>query len=317
MEDTTWTQSSIACLFEIPFFELLFKAYSVHRTYFDITEMELCTLSSIKTGTCPEDCAYCTQSGHYKTNLKREKLIDVDAIIQQAKIAKKSGAKRFCMGAAWRTPPKKDLPKVLEMIKAVKSLGLETCVTLGMLDSEQANDLKQAGLDFYNHNLDTSPDFYQKIITTRTYQDRINTLENVRNAGINVCCGGILGMGESRKDRIALLLQLNQLSEPPTSIPINQLVPIEGTPLEGVESLDPFEFVRTVAITRLIFPKSIIRLSAGREKMTDELQAWCFMAGANSIFYGDKLLTAKNPEKNRDFHLLNRLGMKTPLSIHV
>lgn len=317
MESRAWNQLSVSHLFELPFFELLFKAYSVHRANFDVTEMEFCTLSSIKTGTCPEDCAYCTQSGHYKTGLKREKLIDIDLIIEQAKLAKKNGSKRFCMGAAWRSPPKQELPKVLEMIKAVKALGLETCITLGMLDKEQARELKQAGLDFYNHNLDTSPDFYQKIITTRTYQDRIDTLENVRNAGINVCCGGILGMGESREDRIKLLLQLDQLPEPPTSIPINQLIPMKGTPLENVESLDPFEFIRTVAVARLIFPKSIIRLSAGREEMTDELQAWCFMAGANSIFYGDKLLTAKNPEQDRDCNLLSRLGLKVPLPMQI
>lgn len=317
MKKETWSQQAVSDLFELPFFELLFKAYSMHRVNFDITEMEFCTLSSIKTGTCPEDCAYCTQSGHYKTDLKKEKLIDIDSVIEQAKLAKKNGAKRFCMGAAWRSPPKRELPKVLEMIKAVKALGLEACVTLGMLDKEQARDLKQVGLDFYNHNLDTSPDFYQRIITTRTYKDRIETLKNVRDAGINVCCGGILGMGESREDRIRLLLQLNQLPEPPTSIPINQLVPMKGTPLENTEPLDPFEFIKTVAVTRLMFPKSMIRLSAGREEMTDELQAWCFMAGANSIFYGNKLLTARNPGQDRDFSLLNRLGLKTPLSVQV
>ncbi|MFW0094926.1 MAG: biotin synthase BioB [Coxiella endosymbiont of Haemaphysalis qinghaiensis] len=317
MKKETWSQQAVSDLFELPFFELLFKAYSMHRVNFDITEMEFCTLSSIKTGTCPEDCAYCTQSGHYKTDLKKEKLIDIDLVIEQAKLAKKNGAKRFCMGAAWRSPPKRELPKVLEMIKAVKALGLEACVTLGMLDKEQAHDLKEVGLDFYNHNLDTSPDFYQKIITTRTYKDRIETLKNVRDAGINVCCGGILGMGESREDRIRLLLQLNQLPEPPTSIPINQLVPMKGTPLENTEPLDPFEFIKTVAVTRLMFPKSMIRLSAGREEMTDELQAWCFMAGANSIFCGNKLLTARNPGQDRDFSLLNRLGLKTPLSVQV
>lgn len=317
MERETWSQESISHLFELPFFELLFKAYSVHRANFDIKEMEFCTLSSIKTGTCPEDCAYCTQSGHYKTGLKREKLIDINSVIEQAKLAKKNGAKRFCMGAAWRSPPKGELPKVLEMVKAVKALGLETCVTLGMLNKDQAHDLKQAGLDFYNHNLDTSPNFYQKIISTRTYQDRIDTLKNVRDAGINVCCGGILGMGESREDRIELLLQLNQLPEPPMSIPFNQLIPMKGTPLEKAVPLDSFEFIKTIAVARLIFPKSMIRLSAGREEMTDELQAWCFMAGANSIFCGDKLLTAKNPGQDRDFNLLNRLGVKIPLPAQV
>ncbi|QHG92597.1 biotin synthase BioB [Coxiella endosymbiont of Amblyomma sculptum] len=317
MQENTWNHPSVFRLFELPFFELLFKAYSVHRAHFDVTEMEFCTLSSIKTGACPEDCSYCTQSGHYKTGLEREKLVDIDTVVQQAKIAKKNGSKRFCMGAAWRNPPKQQLSQVLEMIKAVKALGLETCVTLGMLDAQQACELKQAGLDFYNHNLDTSPDFYQKIVTTRSYQDRIDTLRNVRNAGINVCCGGILGMGESREDRIGLLLQLSQLPEAPASIPINQLIPMKGTPLENTKPLDPFEFVKTVAVARIMFPKSVVRLSAGREEMTDELQAWCFMAGANSIFCGDKLLTAKNPEQSRDFSLLNRLGLKTPLSMSI
>ena len=312
-----WNQESIANLFELPLFELIFKAYAVHRINFEITEMEFCTLSSIKTGTCPEDCAYCTQSGHYQTEVKREKLVDLEAVLEQAKAAKKGGAKRFCMGAAWRSPPKGDFPKVLEMIKAVKSLGLETCVTLGMLDREQAEQLKKAGLDFYNHNLDTSPEFYKKIITTRTYQDRVDTLKNVKEAGINVCCGGILGMGETREDRISLLMQLYQLAEPPTSIPINQLIPMKGTPLENTKLLDSFEFVKTIAVTRLMFPHSMIRLSAGREEMSDEFQAWCFMAGANSIFCGDKLLTAKNPERGRDFNLLSRLGFKTPVPMAV
>lgn len=312
-----WNQESIAKLFELPLFELVFKAYSVHRINFEITEMEFCTLSSIKTGTCPEDCAYCTQSGHYQTEVKREKLIDLKAVLEQAEAAKKGGAKRFCMGAAWRSPPKGDLPKVLEMVKAVKSIGLETCVTLGMLDKKQAEQLKEAGLDFYNHNLDTSPEFYKKIITTRTYQDRIDTLRNVREAGINVCCGGILGMGETRDDRIALLMQLYQLSEPPTSIPMNQLIPMKGTPLEDTKLLDSFEFIKTIAVTRLMFPHSMIRLSAGREAMSDEFQAWCFIAGANSIFCGDKLLTAKNPEQGRDFDLLSRLGFKTPVPMAV
>lgn len=312
-----WSQESIAKLFELPLFELIFKAYAVHRMNFEVTEMEFCTLSSIKTGTCPEDCSYCTQSGHYQTEVKREKLIDLEAVLEQAKAAKKGGAKRFCMGAAWRSPPQGDLPKVLKMIKAVKSLGLETCVTLGMLDKKQAEQLKEAGLDFYNHNLDTSPEFYKKIITTRTYQDRIDTLKNVKEAGINVCCGGILGMGETREDRISLLMQFYQLSDPPTSIPINRLIPMKGTPLENTKLLDPFEFIRTIAVVRLMFPHSMIRLSAGREEMSDEFQAWCFMAGANSIFSGDKLLTAKNPERGRDFDLLSRLGFKTPVSMAV
>ncbi|WP_260512010.1 biotin synthase BioB [Coxiella burnetii] len=313
MKGRNWNQASVAKLLGIPFFELLYKAYETHRSHFDVRDMELCTLSSIKTGTCPEDCAYCPQSGHYKTDVEREKLINLEAVLEQAKVAKENGARRFCMGAAWRSPPKRELPKVLEMIKSVKALGLETCVTLGMLDQEQALQLKEAGLDFYNHNLDTSPEFYKKIITTRTYQDRMETLKNVRNAGINVCCGGILGMGESRADRIQLLLELYQLPEPPTSIPINQLIPIKGTPLENTKAIDPFEFIKTIAITRLLFPTSVIRLSAGREAMSDELQAWCFMAGANSIFYGDKLLTAKNPGQNRDVNLLKKLGLKVPV----
>ena len=312
-ENNSWNKASVARLFELPFFELLYKAHEVHRSHFDVRNMELCTLSSIKTGTCPEDCAYCPQSGHYTTEVKREKLIDLKAIIEQAKIAKENGAQRFCMGAAWRSPPKREFPQVLEMVKSVKALGLETCVTLGMLDQEQILQLREAGLDFYNHNLDTSPEFYKKIISTRTYQDRINTLKHIREAGINVCCGGILGMGESREDRIQLLLELYQLPEPPTSIPINKLIPIKGTPLENTKVIDSFEFVKTIAIARLIFPTSVIRLSAGRETMSDELQAWCFMAGANSIFYGDKLLTAKNPTQNHDIGLLRKLGLKTPV----
>ena len=312
-ENNSWNKTSVDQLFELPFFELLYKAHEVHRSNFDVRDMELCTLSSIKTGTCPEDCAYCPQSGHYTTEVKREKLIDLKEIIKQAKIAKENGARRFCMGAAWRSPPKREFPQVLEMIKSVKALGLETCVTLGMLDQEQILQLREVGLDFYNHNLDTSPEFYKKIISTRTYQDRINTLKHIREAGINVCCGGILGMGESREDRIQLLLELYQLPEPPTSIPINKLIPIKGTPLEDTKSIDSFEFVKTIAIARLIFPTSVIRLSAGRETMSDELQAWCFMAGANSIFYGDKLLTAKNPTQNHDISLLRKLGLKTPV----
>ena len=313
MKEYAYDQESITKLFEFPFFELLYKAYEIHRSNFDALDIELCTLSSIKTGTCPEDCAYCPQSGHYETDVGKEKLINLETVLEQAKVAKKNGARRLCMGAAWRSPPKSELPKVIEMIKSVKALGLETCVTLGMLNREQAIQLKEAGLDFYNHNLDTSPEFYKKIITTRTYQDRMNTLKNVRDAGINVCCGGILGMGESREDRIQLLLELRKLPEPPTSIPINQLIPIKGTPLESTKAIDSFEFIRTIAVTRLLFPTSVIRLSAGREAMTDELQAWCFMAGANSIFYGDKLLTAKNPTKNRDIDLLTKLGLKTPV----
>jgi len=313
MSQPAWTEAKVTALFELPFFELVNQAYQQHKQYFDTQDMEFCALSSIKTGACPEDCAYCPQSGHYKTGVEKEKLLPLDDVIAQAKTAKEKGAKRFCMGAAWKNPPNKEFPQVLEMVRAVKALGLETCTTLGMLDATQASELKAAGLDFYNHNLDTSPEFYENIITTRTYQDRLDTIEHVMNAGIHVCCGGILGMGESRKDRVRLLLALAQLPEPPKSIPINQLIPIKGTPLENTKPLDHFEFIRHIAITRLMFPTSKIRLSAGREAMSDEMQAWCFMAGANSVFIGEKLLTAKNPHQSQDSQLLQRLNMRTPL----
>lgn len=303
--------ASIAALFELPFMDLLYRAQTVHRQHFATAEMELCTLLNIKTGACPEDCAYCPQSAHYSTGLEREKLWDVDEVIAQAKLAKENGSRRFCMGAAWRSPPKKMLPRVLEMITAVKALGLETCVTLGMLDEDDAQQLKEAGLDYYNHNLDTSPEYYEKIITTRTYQDRLETLQRVSSAGINVCCGGIIGMGESRDDRIGLLLQLALLPAPPASIPINRLIPIAGTPLAQTGKIDNFEFVRTIAVTRILMPSSVIRLSAGREDMSEETQTLCFMAGANSIFYGEKLLTAKNQGINADNALLEKLGLKT------
>lgn len=307
-----WTNEKIQKLFELPFFELINQAYTQHKIYFDAQDMEFCALSSIKTGSCPEDCAYCPQSGHYKTGIKKEKLLDIKEVLAQAEQAKNNGAKRFCMGAAWRNPSQKDLSNVLEMVKEVKNLGLETCATLGMLDENQAHELKQAGLDYYNHNLDTSPDYYSSIITTRTYQDRLDTISNVISAGINVCCGGILGMGESRNDRIEFLLALYALPSAPQSIPINQLIAIKGTPLEKAKLLDAFEFIRTIAIARLMFPQSKIRLSAGRENMTDEMQAWCFMAGANSIFIGDKLLTAKNPDQHQDIQLLKKLNMRIP-----
>lgn len=307
-----WTKEKITTLFFTPFFELINQAYTVHQKHFDMREMEFCTLLSIKTGSCPEDCAYCPQSAHYNTELKKEKLMNIDAVLTEAKKAKASGAKRFCMGAAWRNPPKKDFPIVLNMIREVKKLGLETCVTLGMLDVEQAAQLKEAGLDFYNHNLDTSPEFYGEIITTRTYQDRLDTLQCVEDSGINVCCGGILGMGESREDRVNMLIALQSLRTPPKSIPINKLIRIKGTPLENVNSIDTFEFIRMIAVTRIVFPASRIRLSAGREEMTDEAQAWCFMAGANSIFVGDRLLTAKNPSENHDIRLMQTLNMNTP-----
>ncbi len=308
MNKISWTHKTIAELFEQQFFALINLAHQCHSENFSSSDMELCTLCSIKTGTCPEDCAYCPQSGHYNTGLKREKLLDLELVLMQARIAKKNGAKRFCMGAAWRSPPKKDLPKVIAIIKAVKALGLETCVTLGMLDVTQALEFKQAGLDYYNHNLDTSPEYYKKIISTRTYADRIATLNNVAAAGIKVCCGGILGMGESRTDRINFLLELSKLTAPPDSIPINQLIPIPGTPLALQQKLDEFEFIKTTAVTRIMFPQARIRLAAGRENMTDTLQAWCFMAGVNSIFFGDKLLTANNAKPDVDMGLLVKLG---------
>jgi biotin synthase len=278
--------------------------------------MEFCTLSSIKTGGCPEDCAYCPQSAHYQTGLKKEKLLNIESVIAQAKTAKINGAKRFCMGAAWKSPPKRDFPKVLELVQAIKSLDLETCVTLGQLDATQAEQLKAAGLDFYNHNLDTSPEFYSSIITTRTYPDRLDTIKEVIKADINVCCGGILGMGESREDRIQLLLELSSLPKVPQSIPINKLIPIAGTPLGNTSPLDHFEFIKTIAVTRIMFTTSMIRLSAGREDMSEELQAWCFMAGANSIFIGDTLLTAPNQSQQSDEALLRKLGMKSPVASH-
>jgi biotin synthase len=312
MQPNIWDHEKILALFSLPFFELVNKAYGVHRQYDDNQTVEFSTLLSIKTGACPEDCAYCPQSGRYKTGIKKEKLLSIDTVLQQAREAKANGAQRFCMGAAWKSPPISDFPKVLDMIGEVKKFGLETCVTLGMLDAEQAEQLKQAGLDFYNHNLDTSENFYTSIITTRTYQDRLTTIQHVIDAGINVCCGGILGMGETREDRIQLLLTLYHLPVTPMSIPINQLIPIKGTPLESAEPLEPFEFIRTIAITRLMFPNTKIRLSAGRENMSDEMQAWCFMAGANSIFIGEKLLTAKNPDQDRDIQLLKKLSMPFP-----
>lgn len=311
MAAITWTKESIQALYHQDFFTLIKQAHDIHCQHFDAKDMELCVLCSIKTGRCPEDCAYCPQSGHYNTDIKKEKMLDIKLILSQAKQAKANGAKRFCMGAAWRNPPKKDFPQVIEAIKAVKALGLETCVTLGMLDTEQTEQLKQAGLDYYNHNLDTSPEYYPTIISTRTYANRIDTINRVAEAGINVCCGGILGMGETHDDRIGLLLALSELPHPPQSIPINQLIPIPGTPLGNQKPIDTFEFIRTIAITRIMFPSARVRLSAGRENMSDEMQAWCFMAGANSVFVGDKLLTAKNPSQSRDMALFASLGLNT------
>ena len=309
-----WAIKEIQALFELPFNDLMFRAQTVHRQYHDPNAVQISTLLSIKTGACPEDCKYCSQSGHYNTGLEKEKLMEINRVIEQARDAKSSGATRFCMGAAWRSPREKDMPYVLDMVKQVKSMGMETCMTLGMLDKDQAQRLSDAGLDYYNHNLDTSPEHYNSIITTRTYQDRLDTLANVREAGMKVCCGGILGMGETAKDRAGLLMQLANLPDHPESVPINMLVKIEGTPLEDVEDLDPFDFVRTIAVARILMPKSFVRLSAGREEMNEQMQAMCFMAGANSIFYGERLLTTSNPEANSDRQLFKKLGIH-PLQV--
>ena len=289
-----WTEAQIEELFETPLVDLLFSAQRTHREHFKSSHVQLSTLRSIKTGACPEDCAYCPQSGHYDTGLEAENLLDVDQVLADARAAREGGASRFCMGGAWKSPPDKDFPKVLQMVRGVKELGLEACVTLGMLDEAQSRQLKEAGLDYYNHNLDTSPEYYREIISTRSYSDRLDTLQHVREAGINVCCGGIVGMGESRRDRVRFLHELTQLPKPPESIPINKLIPIEGTPLADVEEIDDLEFVRVIAVARILMPESVIRISAGRENMADATQALCFMAGANSIFLGDRLLTAAN-----------------------
>ena len=304
-----WQADEIADLFALPFNDLIFQAASIHRQHFDPNEVQISTLLSIKTGACPEDCKYCSQSVHNHTGLEREKLLAVKKVVEAAKQAKEDGATRFCMGAGWRSPHKKDMPYVIDMVQQVKALGLETCMTLGMLDEQKAQQLASAGLDYYNHNLDTSPEYYDQIITTRSYSERIDTLTEVRNAGIKVCAGGIVGMGEERKDRVGLLQQLANLPVPPESVPINNLVKVEGTPLENVDDLDPFEFVRTVAVARILMPSSYVRLSAGRQQMNDEMQALCFLAGANSIFYGERLLTTENPQTLQDQKLLQRLGM--------
>jgi len=310
MQNKNWEQTTVEELFAMPLLDLVAQARTVYKRHFDTNEIELCALLSVKTGTCPEDCAYCPQSAHYKTGVEKEKLLPLAEITKKAKLAKQNGATRFCLGAAWRSPTKKGLPQIIEYIKAIKALGLESCVTLGMLDDEQAQQLKAAGLDYYNHNLDTSPRYYQEIISTRTYQDRLDTLESVRKANIHVCCGGIIGMGETRADRIEFLLQLSRLPEPPASLPINRLIPIKGTPLEDTPQIDNFEFIRTIAVARILFPKTMLRLAAGRETMSAEMQALCFMAGANSVFYGDKLLTAGNATCNDDQQLLQQLGMR-------
>ncbi len=305
-----WTPAEVQSLFELPFNDLLFRAHGVHRQHFDANAVQVSTLLSIKTGACPEDCAYCPQSARYDTGLERERLMPLAEVLEAAQRAREKGASRFCMGAAWRSPKDRDLDQVVEMVEAVKGLGMETCLTLGMLTAEQAGRLKEAGLDYYNHNLDTSPEFYREIITTRVYQDRLDTLAHVRDVGINVCAGGIIGMGESVADRAGLLIALANLPEHPESVPINMLVQVEGTPLFGAEALDPLEFVRMIAVARIMMPESFVRLSAGRTDMTDETQALCFFAGANSIFYGEKLLTTPNPEADHDRQLFRRLGIK-------
>jgi len=306
---TNWTREEIAALFDLPFPELMFRAASVHRAHFDPTEVQTSTLLSIKTGGCPEDCGYCSQSAKYDTGVKASKLMEVEKVLTEARAAKDAGASRFCMGAAWRNPKDKDLDQVCAMVEGVKALGMETCVTLGMLTFEQTARLKQAGLDYYNHNLDTSPEYYRHVITTRTYQDRLDTLEHVRNAGIAVCCGGIVGMGENGEDRVGLIHALATLPVHPESVPINALVQIEGTPQSLATPLDSLDFVRMIAVARITMPKSMVRLSAGRETMSDETQALCFLAGANSIFCGPKLLTTPNPQADRDRALFAKLGL--------
>ena len=306
-----WTQATVAALLETPFTELVFRAASVHRAHHDPARMQVSTLLSIKTGGCPEDCAYCPQSASYEAGVPASKLMDVAAVLGEARAAKEAGATRFCMGAAWRSPKDRDLDAVCAMVEGVRALGLESCVTLGMLTGPQAGRLRDAGLDYYNHNLDTSPEHYGAIITTRTYQDRLDTLAHVRDAGISVCCGGIVGMGEAASDRAGLIAALASLPKAPESVPINALVRVEGTPLAGSAPIDAIDFVRVVAAARITMPSSYVRLSAGREQMTDEAQALCFLAGANSIFYGPRLLTTPNPAADRDRALLARLGMQT------
>jgi biotin synthase len=305
-----WTVAEVEALFALPFADLMFQAQQVHRAHHSANAVQMSTLLSIKTGACPEDCAYCPQSVRYDTGLERETLVPLEEVRTRAMAAKDAGATRFCMGAAWRSPKRKDIEAVAAMVREVRALGMETCATLGMLTPEQAGELKQAGLDYYNHNVDTSPEFYGEIITTRTYQDRLDTLQAVRDAGINVCCGGIVGMGETTRDRASMLATLANLPQHPESVPINNLVRVPGTPLQGAEPVDPFDFVRTIAVARIVMPRASVRLSAGRDAMNDELQALCFLAGANSIFYGEKLLTTGNPDVARDRELMNRLGIE-------
>ena len=310
-----WTLAEIEALFALPFNDLLFKAHTVHRQHFDVNEVQISTLLSIKTGGCSEDCGYCPQSARYDTDLKAQKLMAVDDVVQAAQRAKQQGASRFCMGAAWREPKDRDMAEIVSMVEGVKNLGLETCMTLGMLTDQQTDQLKQAGLDYYNHNLDSSEEYYAEVISTRTYQDRLDTLKRVRDAGMNVCSGGILGMGESARDRAGLLQALANLPKHPESVPINLLVQVEGTPLADSKQLGPLDFVRSLAVARIMMPESRVRLSAGRTDMSDEMQALSFFAGANSIFYGEKLLTTDNPEANQDLQLFERLGIHTTGSV--
>jgi biotin synthase len=305
-----WKLAEIEALFALPFNDLLFQAQTIHRQYFDPNEVQVSTLLSIKTGACPEDCGYCSQSAKHNTDLEREKLLPLDEVIQAAQAAKDKGSTRFCMGAAWRNPTDKNLDKVIDMISAVRGMGMQTCVTLGMLTEQQSQRLADAGLDYYNHNLDTSPEFYGNVISTRTFGDRLDTLKHVRDAGINVCSGGILGMGEKPRDRARMLQELANMPQHPESVPINMLVQVEGTPLYGADEIDPIEFIRNIAVARIMMPKSYVRLSAGRTGMSDEMQALCFMAGANSMFYGERLLTTDNPETDHDHQLFDRLGMR-------
>ncbi|NAX45939.1 biotin synthase BioB [Photobacterium halotolerans] len=304
-----WSVAEVQALFEKPFMDLVFEAQQVHRQYHEPNKVQVSTLLSIKTGACPEDCKYCPQSAHYRTDVDRERLMEVERVLDAAEKAKSSGATRFCMGAAWKNPKERDMPYLLEMVRGVKSMGLETCMTLGMITGDQANTLADAGLDYYNHNLDTSPEYYGNIITTRTYQDRLDTLSHVRDAGMKICSGGIIGMGESARDRAGLLVELANLPVHPESVPINMLVKVKGTPLDSVDDVDPLDFVRIIAVARIMMPASAVRLSAGREGMSEETQTLCFMAGANSVFYGCKLLTTPNPEEDKDMQLFNKLGI--------
>lgn len=304
-----WTMSDVGAFYNQPFHDLLYQAHTVHREHHPANQLEMATLLSIKTGACPEDCGYCSQSGHHNTDLEKEKLMTVQEVLARAKEAKDGGATRFCMGAAWRCPPAKVMPELTQMIEGVKAMGLETCMTLGMLSPQQACTLKEAGLDYYNHNIDTSPSFYDKVVTTRQFSDRLETLDNVREAGIHVCCGGIVGLGETRADRIEFLLTLANLETPPESVPINRLIPVKGTPLAQAQPVEGIELVRTIATARILMPSSAIRLTAGRTEMSDELQALCFFAGANSVFIGDKLLTKANPQRDKDKQLFDKLGL--------